>query len=126
MLIIEFDAPTTPVSTNRANRLHWAHRHRLLKPWRYAAFDATIKAPLSSIRSLASHEKLVVTVHLPFKTNRRRDPHNYVGTNVKAIVDGLVDAGLLVDDTAEYVQVNEPVLAVGTTNRVVVYIQGVE
>ncbi|MFC7739662.1 hypothetical protein ACFQXA_00090 [Nocardiopsis composta] len=34
------------------------------------------------------------------KTNRRFDPHNYQ-PSVKAMIDGLVDAGLLPDDNSE-------------------------
>jgi hypothetical protein len=56
-----------------------------------------------------------VTVSIPFLTNHRRDPHNYVGTVVKAIVDGLVAMGAWKDDTAEYVTVKEPVLYKGDT-----------
>jgi hypothetical protein len=33
--------------------------------------------------------------------NRRRDPHNYYPT-IKATVDGLIDSGLLPDDSSEY------------------------
>ena len=41
--------------------------------------------------------RLVVTVSLPDR--RRRDLHNFTPT-IKAIVDGLVDAGVLPDDDA--------------------------
>ena len=51
-----------------------------------------------------------VEVFIPFTTNRRRDPHNYVGTVVKWIIDGLVYAGAWPDDTPEWVTVLEPVL----------------
>ena len=51
----------------------------------------------------------IVEVSLPVRDNRRRDPHNYYPT-VKAIVDGLVDAGLWPDDTPEFVRTVEPVL----------------
>ena len=54
-----------------------------------------------------------VQVTLTFPTQRRRDPHNYVGTVCKAIVDGLVHAHVWPDDTAEWVTVTEPELRVG-------------
>ena len=41
--------------------------------------------------------------------SRRRDPMNYYST-IKALVDGLVDAGLWSDDTPEFVTTVEPVL----------------
>lgn len=42
---------------------------------------------------------------LPFRTAGRRDAHNYTGTVVKAVVDGLVRAGIVPDDTPEWVTV---------------------
>jgi Holliday junction resolvase RusA-like endonuclease len=54
-----------------------------------------------------------VHVTIPFSTNRRRDPHNYTSTVVKAVVDGLRAAGVFVDDTAEHVVVIDPTLVVG-------------
>lgn len=41
-----------------------------------------------------------------------RDPSNYLPA-VKAAVNGLVDAGLWPDDTAEFVSIAEPVLVKG-------------
>ena len=38
---------------------------------------------------------------------------NYVGTVVKALIDGMVDAGCWPDDTAEFVEIRQPVLVVG-------------
>jgi hypothetical protein len=37
---------------------------------------------------------------------------NYIGTCMKAAIDGLVDAGLWPDDTAEFVTIEQPVLRV--------------
>lgn len=53
------------------------------------------------IRSFAKYqgkpiEKAVVKITYYFKDKRRRDPDNYAG---KFILDGLVDAGILVDDS---------------------------
>ena len=38
---------------------------------------------------------------------------NYVGSVVKATIDGLVDAGCWPDDTAEWVEIRQPLLVVG-------------
>jgi len=59
-----------------------------------------------------------VIVELPFKRAGRRDPSNYLPP-VKAIVDGLVDAGLWPDDTGEFVTISEPALVVGSEMVVV-------
>jgi hypothetical protein len=53
-----------------------------------------------------------VCVTIGFHTNRRRDPHNYVGTIVKSIIDGLVMADVWPDDNPEWVVVVEPKLVV--------------
>jgi hypothetical protein len=55
----------------------------------------------------------LVRVHIPFPVDRRRDPHNYCGTVVKAIVDGLVNAGAWDDDTPEFVEHISPILYKG-------------
>lgn len=57
----------------------------------------------------------IVQIHIPFTTNRRRDPHNYCGTVLKAVIDGLVQAGAWPDDTPDYVGHREPVLYKGNT-----------
>lgn len=54
-----------------------------------------------------------VKVTIPFPQRRRRDPSNYIGTVVKAIVDGLVLVGVWPDDTPDWVEVVEPVLRIG-------------
>jgi hypothetical protein len=59
-----------------------------------------------------------VQVAIPFRTNQRRDPHNYVGTVVKAIVDGLVRAGVWPDDNPDWVTVLEPICYVGSVVQI--------
>lgn len=45
--------------------------------------------------------KAHIVAELHFTDKRRRDPHNYYPT-IKACVDGLVDYGLLNDDSSEF------------------------
>lgn len=102
---LTFDAPTKPWSTNEDRTLHWAARAKRIKAWRTAAyFAATGVEPLGAA---------VVSIELPFARAGRRDPMNYIGTCMKAAIDGLVDAGLWQDDTAEFVTIEQPVLRVG-------------
>ncbi len=95
-------APTRRLTMN--DRPHWSTRHRLTKGWRGAAFRSAIAelgtAP-SGRRQPAAWLQVVFHVSDP---GRRRDPHNWAPTE-KAIVDGLVDAGLWPDDTPEHVLV---------------------
>lgn len=55
----------------------------------------------------------VVETKFRFPTDRRRDPHNFVAPQVKAMIDELVLAGWWPDDNPLWVTVAEPVLLVG-------------
>jgi len=101
---IRFFPPNPPVSTNYLRGLHWAKHREHLDPWRDAAFYAARQA------GLKPYPPAIVTVSLPFRTRTRRDPANYVATNVKAIVDGLVLAGVWADDNPTFVTVTEPLI----------------
>lgn len=108
---ITFRAPGPLMSMN--DRLHWSARARLARSWRHAAHIAarnTINTPSSS-RGPLPLPPSTVTVVLPVRDRRRRDPHNYFAT-VKPVIDGLVDAGLWPDDTPEWVTTTEPALQV--------------
>lgn len=121
MTILRFPCPAEPLSVNReaakprsrqgAMRLHHIHA-----TWR----DTTTLFARSKLRG-TSLGPSTVQVTIPFATNRRRDPHNYTGTVVKWIVDGLVRAGIWPDDTPEYVTVLDSLLVVG--DEVIVSIQ---
>ena len=87
--VLELDNAEAWHSAN--DRGHWSRGHRLTKHWRQLA---TIYARKERIPAL-DRARIVVTFHKP--TRRRYDPANYYPT-VKAIVDGLVDAGVLPDD----------------------------
>lgn len=99
---IRFPPPGPLLSLN--DRQHWAAKARLVREWRTAAFYAAV----GEHRGLGPS---IVAVTLPVKSNRRRDPHNLHPT-VKAVIDGLVDAGCWPDDTPEWVTTTEPVLEV--------------
>lgn len=112
-LTLSFEAPNTPLSINKANRMHWAAKKRLLDPWR----DSTAMAWWEA-RNLWGEVKgkpCTVEVHLPFRTAQRRDPHNYSSTTIKAIIDSLVRQNVWPDDTPEWVTVIDSVIEVGTT-----------
>lgn len=55
-----------------------------------------------------------VQVTIPFARQPIGDPHNYCGTVLKAIIDGLVLGGAWPDDNAQYVGHTEPILIKGT------------
>ncbi len=112
-VVLEFPAPKA-WSTNKDRTMHHIDRWRHVQAWK--------EAVAVCVWELGRHKQAIIgrvgggpsTVHvtIPFVTNRRRDSHNYVGTVVKAIVDGLVQQGFWPDDTPEYVTVIDPTLIV--------------
>lgn len=108
-LCLSFPAPTVPLSINEAHRLHWAARRKRTDPWRDIAILAAREAVL---REHWTPTPISIRMELPFRQKARRDPHNYVGTVVKAVVDGLVRGGIIPDDLPEWATIVEPVLPI--------------
>lgn len=109
----------SPISENEMRRAARGSRgasialSKRLDKWKYAAFNCWKEQRIGPAgEALGQH--CVVVVDLGFHYARRRDPHNYVGTVVKSMIDGLVSAGLWPDDNPEWVSVGEPVLTVHT------------
>lgn len=102
MTPITFAPPCQLMSLN--DRDHWAVKARKARLWRQRAGWAAL-----SVHGKPGHHlpPCIVTVVLPVKGNRHRDPHNYFAT-VKPVVDGLVDAGCWPADTPEWVTTTEP------------------
>lgn len=113
---LRFPAPNPPLSINRSNRMHWAAKKRALDPWRESVWASWVNCRR---KEKVKNIPCSVRVYLPFSVKRRRDPHNYTGTNVKAIIDALVTCGVWPDDTPEWVRVQDPVCVVNEDCRVV-------
>lgn len=112
-LVLTFSAPTPPLSINKAHSLHWAARRKQTDPWRDTAIIVTRQARMQKARWWAAFpQPVTIQMDLPFRTGVRKDPHNYVGTVVKATVDGLVTGGLIPDDTPEWATILEPTISV--------------
>lgn len=110
---LTFLAPGVPPSINKTKGIHWAASRRLLEPWRDLAGAVAHNAIVRrGGKARFRQVPVAVQVTLPFRQGARRDPHNYTGTVVKAIVDGLKNAGLVPDDTAAWVTVLDPVIVV--------------
>lgn len=112
-LYLGFVQPTVPLSINQAHTLHWAPRRARTDPWRDLALVITRRA-LHPGGDWHGWPTVPVTIRLTmeFRSAARRDPHNYVGTNVKAVVDGLVRGGLIPDDSPEWATILEPAIVV--------------
>lgn len=83
-----------PLSANQ--RLHWAAKARLTREIRRDS------ALLIRAAGVPPCERVKVRVLWCVADRRRRDPSNVMPTQ-KAVVDGLVDAGVVPDDTPDFV-----------------------
>lgn len=80
---------------NANHRMHWAKKAEKTKAIRWRARWA---AKTSGIKRM---DQAHLTVHIHWPDKRRRDEHNITPT-IKAAIDGLIDAGLLPDDSGDY------------------------
>ena len=92
---------------NMNHRLHWAKKAELTRTWRTAGFAAALVAKIA--RGITyPFGPSTVSIALPVASlNVKRDPSNWYPT-IKAIVDGLTDAGCWPDDNADWVATTEP------------------
>ena len=108
MTTYRIDLPWTkpPLSANQ--RLHWARKMRETKKIRTTVFMLA--------RGLHLSEQNHITVRLYYqpRDRRRRDPSNLMPTQ-KPIVDALVDARIIPDDTPTYC--TETIPTITTPNR---------
>lgn len=83
-----------PLSANQ--RMHWAVKARTTKEIRQASMLA-LRA-----EGVPPCKRVRVRLLWAVSDKRRRDPSNMMPTQ-KAVVDGMVDAGVVPDDTPEFV-----------------------
>lgn len=114
---IRFPLPCAPVSYNASAGKHWTTQHKAKHAWQDAARIAALQA--ADRLSWCKQIRTLVKVAIPVPDKRRRDPHNYVPTVIKPIIDGLVQAGTFIDDSADYLEVGEPSLWVRGTSVVI-------
>lgn len=108
-IVLTFEQPADQLNMNKVE--HWRRKAAKVKAWRERAGWAAPPARLSS----SPLPRSIVQLDLPVRTlNQRRDPSNWAPTT-KAVVDGLVDAGLWPDDTGDYVVTAEPIFHAGDT-----------
>ncbi len=98
------DLPYERPPLNSNQRLHWRKKADLTRQVRSAAYFAAKNAHVLPC------EKVRVTLTWFVRTaNRRRDADNVVPT-LKALCDGLVDAGVVTDDTPAEMEKVMPVI----------------
>ncbi len=112
MIRVAYEPPDKPWSTNQDRNLAPYKRAEQIATWKERAILAWAQYCNSEGLDRGMPPSLV-RIHIPFKMHRIRDPHNYCGTVVKAIVDGLVIAGAWEDDTPEFVEHISPIIYKG-------------
>jgi crossover junction endodeoxyribonuclease RusA len=116
-----FDLPqTTPMSLNA--RMNWAVAAKMKKPYREAAHVLALQQKIPACKRVR-----VTLIYTP-KDKRRRDPLNLVAT-LKLVEDGLVDAGVIPDDTPDYLESQMPLIDLpdkgAKAGRLTVYVERV-
>ena len=92
---------TAPLSLN--DRMHYMVKAKKTKEWREAARRAAEAAGIPSCSRIR-----VTLIYTP-RDKRRRDPLNLVAS-LKACEDGIVDAGVIPDDTPAYIESQMPLI----------------
>ena len=92
---------SAPLSMN--DREHWRKKAKRVQQLRR---DTKVMAERAKIPPLG---RIAVELHYAPRDRRRRDALNLVAT-LKPVEDGLVDAGVVPDDTGEFVRPTMPVL----------------
>jgi hypothetical protein len=105
MTTVRIDLPWLAPVLSLNKRMHWSVRSRLTAGRRQDAGWCAKAAKLQPVRGSV----MVVTMHWRPNVRRRRDSVNLQG-DLKAAVDGLIDAGAAPDDSTEYVSTPEPVV----------------
>lgn len=93
---VRIKLPYTELPLSLNHRMHWAKQSRITKDVRLDGYFLTRK-----YFKRATHQHLIVELELIVPDKRRRDTDNPVAT-LKALCDGIVDAGTVPDDTPEY------------------------
>lgn len=94
---------TPPLTLNPRRHGHWHAHARTVRDVRSTG------ALVARAAGIPPLERATAALHYRPRDRRRRDPENLTPTS-KALVDGLVDAGVLPDDTPTYFTPAVPVL----------------
>lgn len=103
----EVTIPAPAPWLNANDRQHWRAKAGRVAVWRDAGHT------YAKVHRLPKLGAAYIIAHLRFPDRRRRDAANYQPT-LKAIVDGLVDYGLIPDDSTKHldgpdIRIGEPI-----------------
>lgn len=103
---------TKPLSLN--GREHWRVKAKRVSEVRKATALLTRSANVPALNRIS------VELHYAPRDKRRRDPLNLVAT-LKPIEDGIVDAGVIPDDTPRYLTSVMPIIDEPTREAIHIY-----
>ena len=108
--VLTLDIPALTPSPNTYNGAHWSRYRRLRKQWAWWVRAAVLEARCGAL--LWPRSRIQVT-----RTSQRKlDPDNAVGS-LKVAIDSLRDAQVIVDDTAEHVEIAPVLQVIGRPSR---------
>ena len=99
--VFVFELPWEKPPLTENQRLHWRKKSALVKAIRSHVHWMTVRVP--------HFDRIRVDLEWVVTTRHRRDADNIVPT-LKAICDGLVDAGIVDDDTPDFMDKQMPTL----------------
>lgn len=94
--------PDTPPSLNKWSRMHWAESAKIKKQWEHDILYTFLQSSmiLTKEESTFPWDKANIKIKFYFKTHAQRDIDNM---NQKFLLDGLVKAGIIKDDSAKVI-----------------------
>lgn len=96
--MIRLEIDEIPPSLNRWAKLHWSEQRMIKQDWAWMIKAAVLTAKVGR----PMYRLAAVKITLIFPVIRRRDIDNYTP---KMVMDGLVNAGIIQDDRADWVDV---------------------
>lgn len=107
------DIPALTPSPNTYNGRHWNHYRKLRKAWSWWIKAGVMKAACGAL--LWPRSRILVTR----VSQRRLDPDNAVAS-LKCVIDGLRDAQVIENDTADHVQLAPVSQQIGRPSRTLI------
>lgn len=117
-LVIILPLPPKGLSPN-ARPAHWGQRSpRIAECRQHARFTSlnAVRPAGGDWPSLPLRTPVLVDVIATYRIRRRRDSDNLLAS-CKPIFDGIVDAGLIPDDSSEYLRINSVTIRVDPKHR---------
>jgi Holliday junction resolvase RusA-like endonuclease len=97
---IKLTIPGIPPSLNQWSRMHWLKASRIKKQWENDILYTFLSIGKVWKKNEFPYKKASIKITYYFSTKRRRDIDNM---NQKFILDGIVKAGIITDDSIEVI-----------------------